>query len=85
MKNKLIGRIIHLSAARYAGGHITVLPTETMSKIHDSVIVSTLEVKGYGKSLLIKLPEATSWLVTPGNTLLPAIPRVFPVREMSVS
>jgi hypothetical protein len=83
MKNILVGKIIDMVVARNEDVLFTAYETETMFEIHDSVIVSTPAVKEHGKSLLIKLPEATSWLAEPGNTLLPTLTRVFPLPNSS--
>jgi hypothetical protein len=45
----------------------------------DSVTVTTRVVKEFERSLLIIPPETTSRPAEQGNTILPAVTRVFPV------
>jgi hypothetical protein len=78
MKNQLIDIIRGLFIPSNERVLTTADTKETPFPIHDSVMVSTLVVKDNGESLLIKLPGTTPWLAEQGNTLLPAITRVFP-------
>ncbi|KYK21483.1 hypothetical protein AYK25_03300 [Thermoplasmatales archaeon SM1-50] len=57
----------------------------TMTDIHKTSfhqysqdILSALMMKDHGENLLIKPLWATLWPAGPGNTMLPAITRVFP-------
>ena len=79
MKNQFDDQIGWLCVTKTAGELFTVDTNKPTFQNHDSVIVSTLVVKENGESLLIKFPETTSWFAEPGNILLPAVIRVFPV------
>jgi hypothetical protein len=78
MKNLSIDHIGGLSLTSTAGVLLAADTHSTTPQTHDSVIVTTLVVKEHRESLLIKLPEATSKPAEQGNTILPAITRVFP-------
>ena len=79
MKNLSFEQIGELCITNTAGVILTADTYNTTHQYHDSVIVTTLVVKEHGRSLLIKLPEATSRPAEQGNTILPAVTRVFPI------
>jgi hypothetical protein len=91
MKNKFLEILQRLFIPQNPNEVLTSYEYTTTFYFHDSVIVSTVEVKEHGKSLLIKLPEATLWHAAPGDTLLPlitGIPRLSfdsPSKEMHVN
>jgi hypothetical protein len=86
-KDKKIGvNIMNLSFHLFGGlvphnkaGVLLAIDTRhTTHQYHDSLNVTTLVVKDHGGSLLIELPEAPSRPAEQGNTILPAVIRVFP-------
>jgi hypothetical protein len=79
MKNLSFDHIGGLFHKNTAGVFLAADTCRTTSQNHDSVIVKTLVVKELGENLLIKLPEATSRPAEQGNTILPAVTRVFPI------
>ena len=78
MKNLSIEHIGGLFLTSTAGVLLATDIHGTIPQTHDSVIVTTLVVKEHRENLLIKLPEVTSKPTEQGNTILPAITRVFP-------
>lgn len=79
MKNQSFDHIGGLCTTNTADELVATDKQSTTRQYHDSVIVTTLVVKEHGESLLIILPEAAFRPAEQGNTLLPAITRVFPV------
>jgi|GEM_PF-1754725 len=79
MKNRLIKNIGGLSYYNTASTFLAADTTDTTPRHHDSVMITTLVVKDLGRSLLIIPPETTSRPAEQGNTILPAVTRVFPV------
>ncbi len=79
MKNLSIEQTGGLFYRNTAGVLLATEPYSTTRQHYDSVMVTTLVVKEHGGSLLIILPEAASRPAEQGNTILPAVKRVFPI------
>jgi len=79
MKNLTFDHIGGLFNTNTAGTLLATTKHSTTPQHHDSLIVTTLVVKEHGESLRIILPGATFRPAEQGNTILPAIARVFPV------
>jgi hypothetical protein len=79
MKNLSFDHIGGLFTTNTAGALLAIDTQCTTRQYHDSMIVTTLVVKEHEGSLLIVLPEATFRPAEQGNTILPAVTRVFPV------
>jgi tRNA1(Val) A37 N6-methylase TrmN6 len=79
MKNLSFGHFEGLCTNNTAGVHLAKEKHRTTRQHHDSIIIAKRVVKEHGESLLIILPEATFRHAEQGNTIPPAITRVFPV------
>ncbi len=79
MKNLSFDHLEGLYTNNTAGVHLAIQKHRTTRQHHDSIIVAKRVVKEHGENLRIILPEATFRPAEQGNTIPPAITRVFPI------
>ncbi len=79
MRNRLSNQKGGLFFYNAAGGLLATDAYHTTPQHPDSVMITTIVVKDYDRSLLIIPPETTSRPADKGNTILPAIMSVFPI------